>query len=1072
MGDGAELALRLDVRLETVPLWSSKSLGDALADGERGFRSSDVVAQIGEGLARKLDVIVLANFDLTLLPDELRRAIVEKVEGGTGIVVIHEGGALPAPLDKFFEAERLDATESLLEGVGADVAGQWRQGFDIGASGGSGGGRVVELVYRAGAPMLHCLLPSLSGSPLLDPYGRESYFAPAVRSVMWAGGWTPAVRIEGWAGLSPEGPKDEEIPPDLPEAYIQLVKEQAQFQRYHRYEIRLDRGAPKSYQLVTQIRHPFSGTPPLRTPWPGALSRGMTRYPFYALAGSGTHFLDTWILHRGNVVDWRTDAVRIQGWPRMESVTPSKNAVAASDSLDISVSLSPRLHQPIPTVVRARAIDAYGRVVASAERLAQEDQTTINVPLGVVDLISGQLMIQVTAAEQGVPADPELAIRTSPVRAFHMPVRQRVTRGAFQFAALWPYGPEPRAWEVARRLKGLGVDTLLTPYITHAANVAAEGGLAPVAALWSIEDNGAVDLVRVRDQIEAADANGIRRFWVDGVSEGDGSSVLGALKEIRQADKGVEISVRMGADDAAEIDWYGLSRVSSLVAVPADSLAVEKVRSYWDGPSGSAIRLGVDGASMSAAYGRWAPWYGLLHGMGGVWHESPYGNRNHSPSGVGLDPEGGATASMAALAKSVNAVSQGLDVVIDRARREHSGIAIYDRGRAVEVESLWGAQRLASQRTWMALLEDVGFQYDFVADEGLSEGSLDDYKVLILPVAVTLSDDALAHVARFSAMGGTLVADGLPGIYDELGRLRTRPVLADVFGVDHDGPLRETASAVATVAWEDEDVALVADIGPVVADSATGAASARASGNVEGVPVWLVNERGAGHTLVLNHLLPESASTGSESLEAFVSGFLRDAGAEVIAPRPSIKDDFEGEVITYRYGDARIAAYLRHPWGNEKKEDVQLRFAKGAHVYDLIGGTTVRKPMKTHAELGPGDAAVFVKLPYEVAKVQLSAPREAAAGRRLVFNVAVKTVEAIPGEHVVRITLAPSGGDSIEHYSQTLVAPGGAVRGYIPLAQNEKPGWYTLGVQDVLSGMASEQRIFISTTVSAMTPGG
>ena len=67
------------------------------------------------------------------------------------------------------------------------------------------------------------------------------------------------------------------------------------------------------------------------------------------------------------------------------------------------------------------------------------------------------------------------------------------------------------------------------------------------------------------------------------------------------------------------------------------------------------------------------------------------------------------------------------------------------------------------------LIEDLLFQHDFVAPEQIVGGKLDAYRILFMPRIIAMSDAEVAAVKAFLAKGGRVVADQLPGDYDELG---------------------------------------------------------------------------------------------------------------------------------------------------------------------------------------------------------------------------------------------------------------------------------------------------------------
>jgi hypothetical protein len=91
--------------------------------------------------------------------------------------------------------------------------------------------------------------------------------------------------------------------------------------------------------------------------------------------------------------------------------------------------------------------------------------------------------------------------------------------------------------------------------------------------------------------------------------------------------------------------------------------------------------------------------------------------------------------------------------------------------------------------SWCKLLEDLGYQYDFVSYLDVEESRVDlarTFKVIILPHVHCLSDAEAAALRAFVRAGGTLVADGACGILTETGRGRSAGALDDLFAIARD----------------------------------------------------------------------------------------------------------------------------------------------------------------------------------------------------------------------------------------------------------------------------------------------
>ena len=98
-----------------------------------------------------------------------------------------------------------------------------------------------------------------------------------------------------------------------------------------------------------------------------------------------------------------------------------------------------------------------------------------------------------------------------------------------------------------------------------------------------------------------------------------------------------------------------------------------------------------------------------------------------------------------------------------------------------------GASHLVRQ-AWENMLRDAGLQYNFLSyADVLQNGIPPEYKALILPACLCLSDAEAQAIEAFCRRGGTVLADYLPGVWDQRGKGRaTGGALDRLFGVRHD----------------------------------------------------------------------------------------------------------------------------------------------------------------------------------------------------------------------------------------------------------------------------------------------
>ncbi len=208
----------------------------------------------------------------------------------------------------------------------------------------------------------------------------------------------------------------------------------------------------------------------------------------------------------------------------------------------------------------------------------------------------------------------------------------------------------------------------------------------------------------------------------------------------------------------------------------------------------------------------WQTWYYLAHGNRGFigWVENWFDGTTPRPWHDQVAP-------------TYLEAGQTIGPLVARAEWHQDGVAILYNHASIQMSWILDAEAHGStwvnrngdykrgsshlvRRAWENMLRDEGVQYDFLAyDELIRNGVPGQYKVLILPAALCLSDAEARRIRQFCAEGGTVIADYLPGLWDQHGKGRAGGgVLDDVFGVAHDPDL-QAADVFQTHLWCEVD---------------------------------------------------------------------------------------------------------------------------------------------------------------------------------------------------------------------------------------------------------------------------
>ena len=154
------------------------------------------------------------------------------------------------------------------------------------------------------------------------------------------------------------------------------------------------------------------------------------------------------------------------------------------------------------------------------------------------------------------------------------------------------------------------------------------------------------------------------------------------------------------------------------------------------------------------------------------------------------------TAKARALAPALGEMTGPLARLFLRARRQSDPVAIHYSQASLQVDWLmesipdgrtWHRRfssyeaehnRMAARRNgWLQDLRNAGYSPRFVSYEQIEGGELarGGYRFLVMSDSWALSDREAAQLKAFADGGGRLVYEGVPGEFDEIGRLRAKP---------------------------------------------------------------------------------------------------------------------------------------------------------------------------------------------------------------------------------------------------------------------------------------------------------
>ncbi|HEX72398.1 MAG TPA: hypothetical protein ENN65_03680, partial [Candidatus Hydrogenedentes bacterium] len=466
LGDVAQIAARLDIQYETVALWNAHNIGyDPVACPSlpEGGSREQLLGRIEDALNKRLDVIVLGNFDTDILPEELFSDMLDKVAKGTGLVIVHPRNSNDSPLHVVFEA--LPAVEDILpfwhgvaecslpgDGLLADV-GYIRAHRD---------GRIVMLQYPGDAPRNHCLIQPPAAALDMDALHEENNYALVARAICVAAKRLDGVRIASLQDIAPAGPQEDEIPPDLYPEFIQAMRDSVVAQPARPFLFTLNRPADRRYAVSAQLRRADSS---VLITWndPDLMSAGATNHRFEIPVGPGAYTLDVWLRAKSGVVDWHSADLVLPGWPEFHGLKLEKTWLLPNDSLEVSLEVRPVANHTREAAVYVRAVDGYGRVVSDTTANVSHKGGTVRLRLHFSDLLSALVRIEAFALEGAPRVFSEWELHSACRETRYVSVRQRPGPTVLDMVAAAPEPREYAAMHYLRQMAEMNVRWLHAP---------------------------------------------------------------------------------------------------------------------------------------------------------------------------------------------------------------------------------------------------------------------------------------------------------------------------------------------------------------------------------------------------------------------------------------------------------------------------------------------------------------------------------------------------------------------------------------------------------------------------------
>jgi hypothetical protein len=390
----------------------------------------------------------------------------------------------------------------------------------------------------------------------------------------------------------------------------------------------------------------------------------------------------------------------------------------------------------------------------------------------------------------------------------------------------------------------------------------------------------------------------------------------------------------------------------------------------------------------------------LMNGSSGV---SFYGNFTIDPA-YNIAPGG------ERLIRAYSPWTNGTAEAVMRSTFKASPVAFHYTPASIKADWFIGLDQMRKLGTkgFKLLMQDSFLPYDYVAYGQMEkEGVPARYRVLVLPLSTAMSDKEIAAAAEFVRKGGTLVADLMPGFYDQHGAVRENTSkLYELFGMKKMGKARECQYPFI---WQKGRFKID------YADFEAQSGSAEACGSINGKPAFFVNRYGKGKTIYMGCSLASSFgdwdamrySPGTvreaRQLHAFWAGILAE---QKIFPEVQVSGATEAQVACRTIGSGMLLAVMRDPTAAAplppQKQIGLIKLKDKYHIYDTLNKKYLGYHNAFKYGFLPETQALCTLLPYKAEKVLCNVKR---SGRKVVMEILLEAQTRTFCDHTFRVDI-------------------------------------------------------------------
>jgi hypothetical protein len=353
----------------------------------------------------------------------------------------------------------------------------------------------------------------------------------------------------------------------------------------------------------------------------------------------------------------------------------------------------------------------------------------------------------------------------------------------------------------------------------------------------------------------------------------------------------------------------------------------------------------------------------------------------------------------------------------------------------------------ADQEGWLAILRDAGLQFDFLAYSALEKGELMSrgYKTFILPMSVALSDEEIEALREFVRAGGTVIADGLPGVMDKHCRFRVSPALQELFGIE-----AQQADCQKVIAMQGEPGLKLKGANALLSEGRK--------------PVLVQNRFGQGQAWLLNYfhhgyLTDKMEGRNEPALEKLkkvleASGVRPKIGLTSLAGKPVTGC----ERYLFNNGSTMLLG-LVPDMEKPASENVRIELGRKFIIYDVRDRRFLGEGSSFETGIEPGVPRLFAFIADRITGVELKSPVMAALGEEVKLDFSVLGASGL--RSVATVSVTDPAGHEVRIYGGNRDITDGTGHASFRTALNDPSGDWYVETTETMSGEKARAKITI-----------